>query len=440
MTGSFPKDFLWGSATAAYQVEGAWNEDGRGESIWDRFSHTPGNVMNGDTGDIACDHYHRYTSDIALMKELRLQAYRFSIAWPRILPTGTGAVNEAGLDFYDRLVDALLEQNIQPYATLYHWDLPQALQERGGWGNRDIAAQFADYAVIVARRLGDRVKNWMTQNELQVVAFNGHRDGSHAPGLRNKSLALQVTHHLLLAHGVATQALRATRPHARVGIVLNVSTHEALTDDQAHHNEAQSGWDRDCAWFLDPLLRGHYPVTAWQDYGQLVPVVHAGDLATIAQELDFLGVNFYHRNVAGLEGRVPGSEYTEMEWEVHAPALKRLLVKLKQEYHAPPIYITENGAAFADQVGLDGDSGVPVVHDPRRINYLREHFTAVLQAIQDGVDVRGYFLWSLLDNFEWGWGYSKRFGIVYVDFKTQERILKDSARYYAQVIEQNRVI
>ncbi len=429
---NFPKNFLWGAATASYQIEGAWNEDGKGESIWDRFSHTPGKVQNGDTGDVACDHYHRYRDDVALMQRLGLQAYRFSISWPRVLPEGRGRINPAGLDFYDRLVDVLLEAKIQPFVTLYHWDLPHALQDWNGWGNRDTSAYFADYAALMAHRLGDRVKNWMTLNEPQVVTFNGHRGGEHAPGLRDEKLALQVSHHLLLAHGLAAQAIRAMDPQAQVGIVLNLWPFETQADTPEARAAAGSGWAKNCGWFLEPLLRAHYPPVALEEYGERAPMIQPGDMAVISQRLDFLGVNFYQRNLIGSDGkpvRAPDSEYTEMGWEVHAPALRRLLVRLHQEYHAPPIYIAENGAAFNDKVDADG-----CLHDARRVNYLREHIEQARLALQEGVDLRGYFVWSLLDNFEWGWGYSKRFGIVYVDYATQQRVIKDSGEWYAKMI------
>lgn len=432
MMNIFPSDFVWGTATAAYQIEGAWNQDGKGESIWDRFSHTPGKIMNGDTGDVACDHYHRYREDIALMRTLNLHAYRFSISWPRVLPSGAKIVNPKGLDFYDRLVDALLEAHIEPYATLYHWDLPQALQDIGGWGNRDIIARFADYASLIAKRLGDRVKNWTTLNEPWVVAFMGNRSGEHAPGLYDEKLALQVSHHLLVAHGAAVDAIRANATTSRVGIVLSLSPFESLHDTRDELAEAEMYWQKDGAWFLDPLFRGHYPVTVLESYGALAPEILPGDMAQIGRTLDFCGVNSYFRLVVGAEGRVPGSEYTEMGWEVHAPALERLLLRLHRDYKMPPIYITENGAAFRDEIGADGR-----IHDVRRMHYLQKYLCAVSNSIAQGVDVRGYFLWSLLDNFEWAYGYGKRFGIVHVDYTTQKRTIKDSAKWYAQTIAEN---
>ena len=433
--GKFPKDFVWGAATAAYQIEGAWNADGKGESIWDRFSHTPGKIDNGDTGDVACDHYHRYRDDVALMRRLGLRAYRFSISWPRVLPTGRGAINATGLDFYERLVDKLLAENIQPYVTLYHWDLPQVLE--GGWVNRDTAGYFADYAALVVRRLGDRVKMWTTLNEPWVSAFIGYREGRHAPGLENEPLAFQAAHHLLVAHGLAAQAMRAISAQLNVGIVLDMFPVEAGTDSPQDQAIADSAWQHRSGWFIDPLLRASYPSDAWRALGNNAPTVSPDDFALIAQPLDFLGVNYYSRDLMqkGVSIKpVPGAEYTEMDWEVHAPALGRLLLRLKRDYVLPPIYITENGAAFRDEIGPDGR-----VHDPRRLNYVREHLRELCQAIEKGVDVRGYFLWSLFDNFEWSFGFSKRFGIVYVDYATQKRIVKDSGEWYACVIAQDAV-
>jgi len=434
---TFPSGFVWGAATAAYQIEGAWNEDGKGESIWDRFCHTPGNIQNDETGDVACDHYHRYLEDLALMRQIGLKAYRFSISWPRVLPTGRGAINPAGLDFYDGLVNVLLKAGIQPFVTLYHWDLPQALQELGGWPNRDVCGYFADYAALVVRRLGDRVHHWMTLNEPYVSAFVGYREGRHAPGLRDEKLALQAAHHLLLAHGLAVQAVRAISPQAQVGIVLDMFPAETDTDSAEDQAIVERIWDQGAGWFLGPLLRAAYPPLALQAYGRSAPEVRPGDLALIAQRLDLLGINHYSRTLIrnGQPVRpVPGAEYTEMGWEVHPPAFRRLLVRLKREYPIPPLYITENGAAFPDEVSPDGR-----VHDPRRVNYLREYFAQAHKAMEEGVDLRGYFVWSLLDNFEWGYGYSKRFGLIYVDYATQRRILKDSARWYAGVIERNSV-
>jgi beta-glucosidase len=437
MTVKFPVDFLWGAATAAYQIEGAWNEDGKGESIWDRFSHTPGKIRDGDTGDVACDHYHRYRDDIALMRRLGLKAYRFSISWPRVIPNGWGAVNPAGLDFYDRLVDELLAANIQPFVTLYHWDLPQALQERGGWPKRDLCGWFADYAALMARHLGDRVTRWMTFNEPWVSCFLGYQMGVHAPGLQDLRLAEQSAHHQLVAHGLAMRAIRASAPLAQVGIVLDAFPTETDTDVPEDRAIVAQSWDHGVGLFLDPLLRGHYPPQVAQEHESLGVEIQPGDMALIAQRLDLLGINHYSRNLVR-NGQpvkpVPGAEYTEMDWEICPAAFGRLLRRLKREYRLPPLYITENGAAFRDEVSADGQ-----VHDPRRIAYLREYFTQARLAMDDGVDLRGYFVWSLLDNFEWANGNSKRFGLVYTDYATLQRTTKDSGRWYAQVIERNGV-
>jgi beta-glucosidase len=432
---TFPSDFLWGAATAAYQIEGAWNEEGKGESIWDRFSHTPGKIRDGDTGDVACDHYHRYRDDIALMRQLGLKAYRFSISWPRVIPNGWGAINPAGLDFYDRLVDELLAANIQPFVTLYHWDLPQALQDRGGWGNRDMCGYFADYAALMARRLGDRVRHWATFNEPMGIAFAGHHSGEHAPGLRNEKLAVQVAHHLLVAHGMAVQAMRGIDARLNAGIVIDAWPIDCMTDTEEDRAFAEMMWQTYPAWFFGPLFRACYPPVALQMYGDKAPDVRPGDMALVSQRLDFLGINTYSRLVVQ-NGQVikpvPGSEHTEMDWEIHAPAMRRMLVRIMRDYAPPPIYITENGAAFADEVSPDG-----CVHDPRRIAYLQDHFTQARLAMNDGVELRGYFVWSLLDNFEWSNGYSKRFGLMHVNYATQQRTLKDSAKWYAQVIARN---
>ncbi len=437
MTTKFPSNFLWGAATAAYQIEGAWNEEGKGESIWDRFSHMPGRVTNGDTGDVACDHYHRYAEDIAIMRRIGLKAYRFSTSWPRVLPGGRGPVNAPGLDFYDRLVDALLAANIEPFLTLYHWDLPQALQEEGGWENRNICHAFAGYAALMVKRLGDRVKCWTTFNEPNVIAFDGYLAGEHAPGIQDPKSAYQVVHHLMLAHGLAVQAIRSMDPNLQVGIVLNEWPSDPASNSPEDIAAAGQAWEYSGTLFLDAIFRAHYPPAVWGLVGKNMPVIKDGDMALIAQRLDYLGINYYSRNLVSAQGQVtpvPGSEYTEMGWEVHAPALRRLLNRINNDYRLPPIYITENGAAFKDKVGADGK-----VHDERRLDYLRQHFTQTRLAMQDGVDVRGYFVWSLLDNFEWAHGYTKRFGLVRVDYETQKRTIKDSGEWYAQVVQNNAV-
>jgi beta-glucosidase len=435
---TFPHNFLWGAATASYQIEGAWNEDGKGESIWDRFCHTPGRVINGDTGDVACDHYHRWREDIALMRHLGLKAYRFSISWPRIFPNGFGRVNPPGLDFYDRLTDTLLAANIEPFITLHHWDYPQVLFENGGWTNRNNLGYFADFAAVMAKRLGDRVRHWATFNEPSVIAWDGFVSGEHAPGEQDPVKARQVAHNLMVAHGLAMQAIRGVAPGLEVGIVLTQWGVDPASDDPADIAAAEHAWNAGDTLFLHPIFTGHYHPETVDSLGGDPPDIKAGDMALISQKLDFLGINSYSRSViSARQGRlenIPGSEYTEMGWEVCAPAFRRMLVKINNDYHLPPIYITENGAAFKDEVAPDGR-----VHDERRIDYLRQHFTQVRGAMQDGVDIRGYFVWSLLDNFEWGYGFTKRFGIIRVDYETQKRTLKDSGEWYSRVIAANSV-
>jgi beta-glucosidase len=433
----FPHNFLWGAASAAYQVEGAWNENGRGESIWDRFSHTPGKIANDDTGDTACDHYHRYEQDIALMHRLGLKAYRFSTSWSRVLPSGRGRINPKGFDFYDRLVDLLCAANIEPLLTLYHWDLPQALQDEGGWDNRNTAYAFADYSALMVKRLGDRVKYWTTFNEPSVIAFIGFLTGEHAPGVKDQRMAYQVAHHLMVAHGLGVQAIRTAQPDLKAGIVLNLWMAEPASDSAEDLAAADKYWEENETLFLDPTFKGHYPPAVYEMAGKNMPKIQDGDMALIAQKLDYVGINYYSRNVLSAKGKlqkIKGSEYTEMGWEVCAPALRRLLVKIHDKYSLPPIIITENGAAFEDKVSADGK-----IHDPRRIEYLKNHFIQTRLAMLDGVDVRGYMVWSLMDNFEWGYGFSKRFGLIHVDYPTQKRIIKDSGRWYADVIRRNEV-
>jgi beta-glucosidase len=434
----FPTNFVWGAATAAYQIEGAWNEDGKGESIWDRFSHTPGNIINADTGDVACDHYHRYPEDIALMRQLGLKAYRFSVSWPRVLPTGLGRVNPAGLDFYDRLVDALLEANIEPFITLHHWDFPQVLHDRGGWINRDNLPYFADYAALMVKRLGDRIRRWATFNEPDDIAEAGYGSGEHAPGVKNDwKRARQVIHNLMVAHGLAVQTLRAINPALEVGIVLGQWGLDPASDDPTDIAAADLAWNSQRTAFLHPIFRGHYHSLMIDAFSDHLPEIKSGDMALISQKLDFLGINSYSRGVIGAQGvtsPVPGSEYTDMGWEVCAPAFRRMLNRINKDYNLPPIYITENGAAFPDVVTVDGK-----IHDERRLDYLRQHFTQVRLAMQDGVDVRGYFVWSLLDNFEWGHGNAKRFGLIRVDYDTLKRTIKDSGEWYSRVISSNSV-
>lgn len=442
---TFPEHFAWGAATAAYQIEGAWNEDGKGESIWDHFAHTPGKITDRSTGDIACDHYHRWEQDLDLIQSLGLNAYRFSISWPRIFPAGRGQINGKGLDFYDRLVDGLLARNITPYVTLYHWDLPQALQDEGGWPQRSTAEAYADYAETVAKALGDRVKHWITHNEPWVVAFLGYALGIHAPGIQDFGQALAATHHLLLSHGWAVPRLRAHSTEAQVGITLNLYDVVPASPSQADYQMAQHLDGYFNRMFLDPIHGRHYPadmVAFFQNqYGVRMDFVEEEDLEHIATAIDFLGVNFYTRQVArdtSAKDNLPPtivtdqSEFTEMGWEVHPHSLFRLLNRLHFDYQARRLYITENGAAFSDQRSADG-----IIHDERRIAYIKAHLQAAHQAIQCGVPLAGYFVWSLMDNFEWSFGYTKRFGVYYVDYETQQRLPKDSALWYKKVIAEN---
>ncbi len=443
----FPPNFLWGAATAAYQIEGAWNEDGKGESIWDRFSQTPYRTSNGDTGNVACDHYHRMPQDVAMMKSLGLQTYRFSISWPRVLPAGRGRVNEKGLDFYDRLVDELLAVNIIPNATLYHWDLPQALQEQGGWPNRDSVDWFADYAQLMFDRLGDRVPMWTTHNEPWVIAFIGYAWGVMAPGIADFSQAFQSAHHLLLSHGKAVELFRAGGYRGDIGIVLDLSHVIPNSDSAADLAAAQRAHESDNALFLDPLFKGQYPDMLFDWIGPHRPDVQAGDLALINQELDFLGVNYYmtHKVRFFPEGglfkvdldQVSGSNWgrTDMGWGIYPPGLTQVLLNLKDNYGNPKVYITENGCAVLDTPAEDG-----FVADTGRINFLRAHFLAAHKAIAAGANLRGYYVWSLMDNFEWAFGYDKRFGLVRVDYETGQRTPKQSAHWYHDVIAQNGVV
>jgi len=445
---SFPEGFLWGTATAAYQIEGAVTEDGRGQSIWDVFSATPGKIRDGDTGAVACDHYHRWPEDVALMAGLGYQAYRFSIVWPRIIPDGDGPVNRAGIDHYSRLVDALLEHGITPMATLYHWDLPQPLQERGGWTVRGTVDAFARYAEIVASALGDRVPMWVTVNEPAVVAGHGHGSGVHAPGISDGRAALEAAHHLLLGHARAAEALRTTT--GQVGIALSVTDVVAGREGAEHAAAAARVDGHNNRWYLDPLLRGHYPADLVDWFGATFHgIVREGDLDLIARPMDFLGLNYYFRShiVAGAAPDTPPAEpplhahrvvpselpVTAMGWPVEPDGFRAFLSRVARDYpDAPPIYITENGAAHDDMPDQGGD-----VDDPARIAYLDGHLRAMREAMAAGADIRGYFCWSLLDNFEWAEGYAKRFGLVHVDYATQRRTPKSSARWYAEVVKQN---
>jgi len=438
----FPAGFLWGAATSAYQIEGSPLADGAGPSIWQRFAHTPGLVHDGETGDVACDHYRRYADDVALMRQLGLNAYRFSTSWSRVLPRGRGAVNPAGLDFYDRLVDALLANGIEPALTLFHWDLPAALDDLGGWLNPDSANWFADYAAIMFRKLDDRVKLWATLNEPWVVTDGGYLHGAIAPGHRNRFEAPIATHNLLRAHGAAVQAYRAEGKH-RIGLVVNLEPKYPASDapaDRAATARADAYMNRQ---YLDPVFLKHYPDELQEIFGEAWPEWPAEDFALIAQPIDFLGINYYTRNVTRFDAdawplraapvRQPRATYTETKWEVFAQGLTDTLVQVKERYGNLPLYVTENGAAFFDPPTAESDR----VEDPLRVDYLRKHTRALHAALQSGVDLRGYFVWSLLDNLEWSLGYSKRFGIVHVDFATQKRTLKDSARFYSRIIATN---
>ena len=445
----FPDGFLWGAATSAAQIEGATTADGKGESIWDRFAAVTGNIADGSRPDVACDHYHRWPEDIVLMSQLGLQAYRFSIAWPRVLPTGRGAINAAGLDFYDRLVDGLLAAGIQPFPTLYHWDLPQSLQDTGGWAARDTTEAFVEYTTAVVRRLGDRVRHWVTHNEPWCIATLGHEEGHHAPGHRDPAEGLQVAHHLLLSHGMATAAIRREVPRAEVGIVLIQCPAMPATSSPADADAARWFDGFFNRWYLDPIFRGCYPADAVADRiarGQLagpeLPFVRPGDMLTIAAPLDFLGLNYYSRSVmrAGADGKpepvkmAPDEDLTDMGWEVYPQGLHDTLLRVHREYAPRRLYITENGAAYDDPADANGR-----IADRRRIAYLQGHLRAAAEAVAAGVPLAGYFAWSLLDNFEWGLGFAKKFGLCAVDPVTGQRSFKDSAYWYRNVVAANAV-
>ena len=449
-----PEGFLFGAATSSYQIEGAAFEDGRGESIWDRFCRTPGKVLGGDTGDVACDHYHRWADDIGLMQELGLHAYRFSVAWPRVFPEGRGEPLEAGLAFYDRLVDGLLAAGIEPWVTLYHWDLPQVLEDQGGWPARATAEAFVEFADVVSRRLGDRVRHWITHNEPWCASILGYQTGLHAPGLTDGALGLAAAHHVLLSHGLAVPVIRGNVPGAEVGITLNLTSTVPASPSEADQRACQLFDGHFNRWFLDPVYGRGYPadmVEHYRERGFLDSATPAwlqpGDLEVIGTPTDFLGFNFYSRTILR-SADVPESENlprtipaprdedcTDIGWEVSPHGLYDLLERLQREYPGMPFVITENGAAYS--VGPDRDGQI---RDLKRTSYLESHLDACWRAMRDGVDLRGYFAWSLLDNFEWQEGYSQRFGIVWVDFETQQRTPKHSARWYAQVIREHAVL
>jgi len=446
----FPEGFVWGVATSSYQIEGAAFEDGRGESIWDRFARKPGAIVDGSNGDVACDHYRLSAADVDLMASLGMQAYRFSIAWPRILPQGQKrGVETRGLDFYDRLVDRLLQAKITPFATLYHWDLPQALQDKGGWPSRDTAHAFVDFADVVSRRLGDRVKHWITHNEPWCISVLGHAEGHHAPGHTSWPEALAAAHHLHLSHGLAVPILRQNAPGAEVGITLNLLPCEPASPSEADKiacRELDGTFNR---WYLDPLFGRGYPEDIVQFHRQTgnlpegeLPFVKPGDMDIIQRDIDFLGVNYYSRGIVR-SSRVPeasnlaptviaAEDKTDMGWEVYPEGLFSILRRVHTDYAPKCIYITENGAAFDTGPGPDGR-----VHDTRRRDFLQGHLNAARRACEEGIPLRGYFLWSLMDNYEWAYGYAKRFGVVWVDYETQKRIPKESATWYREVIRAN---
>jgi len=448
---SFPRNFYWGTATAAYQIEGAWNEDGKGESIWDRFAHTPGKIKDRTNGDVACDSYHRYREDIALMKAMHLNSYRFSISWPRIQPNGSGAANQKGIDFYSRLVDALLEARVRPLVTLYHWDLPQKLEEAGGWTNRDMAGRFADYTAMVARALGDRVNDWCLLNEAISFTGEGYLEGVHAPGHQSIFDFLRATHVANLAQGAGFRALKAVRPQARVGSVFFMSHCEPATDSDADQAAAERANVITNAWFLEPALRGRYP-SAFAFNPAVFMKVHQDDMDLVRAPLDFIGINFYYRNVISAattgerlrdlrlfflpahidEGKM--GPKTDIGWEVWPRALYDIVMRITRDYNHPVIEITESGCAYNDGPGPDGK-----INDARRIAYHQQHLAELARAIRDGADVRSYHAWSLIDNFEWAEGFSQRFGLAYVDFKTLQRTIKASGNWYAGVAGANAV-
>lgn len=440
----FPEGFVFGAATSSYQIEGAVNQDGRGKTIWDTFSHTKGKIDNFENGDIACDHYNRYQGDVDLMAGLGFNGYRFSFAWSRILPEGIGAIEERGLDFYDRLIDSLLEAGIQPYATLYHWDLPQALQDKGGWASRDSIQWFTEYTNVVTKHYGDKIKHWATFNEPFVISFVSHWQGRHAPGIKSLPTALKVAHHLHLSHGKAIPVIRENVDNAKAGIVMDLHHYIPKTDSEADIAAAKRQENLYNYWFADPVFKGQYPAELVDYLGDALDEIDLDEIGDACVPLDFVGINYYMLNrvehaedTNELKTRVVPDEnaiITEMNWEVYPQGLYEQLMWLKNEYNVPAIYITENGASF-DDTFEDG-----AVHDVLRVNYFHGHLAAVQKAIDAGAPVRGYFAWSLMDNFEWALGYAKRFGIVHVDFDTLERTPKDSAKYYSRVIAANEVI
>ncbi|MFZ0197798.1 MAG: GH1 family beta-glucosidase [Candidatus Sulfotelmatobacter sp.] len=447
----FPKNFIWGTATAAYQIEGAWKENGKGESIWDRFAHTPGKIKNGDTGDVACDSYHRWREDIALMRAMNLNSYRFSISWPRIQPHGSGPANSKGIDSYSRLVDALLRARIRPLVTLYHWDLPQALEDAGGWPDRDTASRFADYVELVARALGDRISDWLLFNEPLAFTYQGYLEGSHAPGRQSLFAFLRASHTVNLAQGAGFRALKAARPSARVGTAFSMSSCEPATNSEEDKIAAERAHAITNVWFLEPALKGRYP-EALAFLPDTAMGIKSSDLEKMRAPFDFIGINLYYRTIASASTtverishpqqwlfpvKVLGGEQgpkTSIGWEVWPRALYDMVMRVTHDFDRPVIEITESGCAYDDGPDAGG-----VIRDQRRIDYHREYLQALARAIKDGADVRGYHAWSLIDNFEWAEGFSQRFGLAYVDFKTQQRTIKHSGRWYAKVAAGNAV-
>ncbi len=453
---TFPKDFVFGAATASYQIEGAVNEDDRGPSVWDRFSHTPGKIKPGHNGDVACDHYHRFEEDVEIMSSLGLDAYRFSVSWPRVIPEGSGSVNEKGVDFYSRLVDTLLEKGITPYATMFHWDLPQALQDRfDGFASPEVSEYFADYAELLVRRLGDRVKHWITLNEPWVYSVLGNLFGIHAPGRKNIWAAFRTGHNLLVSHGKAVRRIRALDSEALAGITLNLMPVYPKTDTEKDRKAADRADQFINRQFLDPLFKGEYPQELWKRISLFTPKIRAEDMDIIGEKIDFLGINNYTRERAYFSLKRPffffdmtgmevaerdfvkdGVQYTSMGWEVFPEGIHQLLLRMKNEYGNIPVYITENGAAFEDEPVEE--SGKMRVHDEKRVDFLEKYTAKAAQALDEGCNLKGYFVWSLMDNFEWAEGYDKRFGIVYVDYRDQRRIIKDSGLWYRDFISRAR--
>jgi beta-glucosidase len=447
----FPKNFFWGASTSSYQIEGAWKEDGKGESIWDRFAHTPGKIKNSDTGDVACNSYHRWHEDIDLMRAMNLNSYRFSISWPRIQPTGSGPANAQGMDYYSRLVDALLQARIRPFATLYHWDLPQTLEDAGGWPKRDTAKRFADYVALVANSLGDRVSDWMLFNEPAAFTYSGYLLGNLAPGRSSLIDFLRATHTVNLAQGAGFRALKAARPSARVGTAFSMTACEPATDSESDKLAAERAHAILNLWFLEPALKGRYP-EAFTFLPERAMKIKSGDLEEMKVPLDFIGINLYYRTIASTPGTIDRLSHpqqwlypvdmrggtqgpkTDIGWEVWPQALYDVAMRITRDFNRPVIEITESGCAYNDAPDATG-----VIHDTRRIQYHRQYLQAAAQAIADGADIRGYHAWSLLDNFEWAEGFSQRFGLAYVDYKTQQRTIKDSGRWYAKVAAENRI-